>query len=230
MVENVQGSVEDVVCDVIEGVFRSVEELAKETLELHRARVARGEVLTDLDVTSLGPLIRRMLHQPGEIALGLGLILEPGLLATHPRRLEWWESDGSAEPTKLQVDLNPESLGFYDYEANEWFAVPRTTRRRHIAGPYVDVHGTGRYLLTLTIPLIADGEFLGVAGADVALSRFETLVLRQLGRRSEAVVVNAERRVVVSTTSRWITGSLCPCSDPQPHSLPALPWEVFVPA
>lgn len=222
----VDNAVEAVVCDVIEGVFRSVEELVRLTLALHDAR---GEGLTDVDVAGLAPAIRRMLRRPDEVAIGLGLILEPGLLATHPRRLEWWESDGDSEPTRLQVDLNPDSLGFYDYEANEWFAVPRATRRRHIVGPYVDVHGTGRYLLTLTIPVIAGGEFLGVAGADVPLSRFETLVLRQVGRRCEAVVVNAEGRVVVSTTSRWITGSLCPWSQVRPRPLPALGWEVFAP-
>src|SRR5690606_29758957 len=101
--------------------------------------------------------------------------------------------------------------GFYDYAAAEWFVVPQQRGRRHVVGPYVDVHGTDLYLLTLTMPIVADGHFLGVAGADVPVARFETLVLRELGdvpSGGDLVVVNTEGRVVLSTSARWLIGSL----------------------
>src|SRR3712207_5886241 len=103
----------------------------------------------------------------------------------------------------------PASLDFYDYPATEWFDVPRRIRRRHVVGPYVDVHGTGRYLLTLTSPLLDDGDFLGVVGADVPVNRFENHLLRALDPGVDPVLVlNGEGRVVLSTSPRWLVGDL----------------------
>lgn len=100
---------------------------------------------------------------------------------------------------------------------------PRRTGSRHVAGPYVDVHGTDGYMLTFTVPMEVDGRFLGVAGADVLVTRFESVVLGRLGRH--AVLANEEGRVVVSTSSRWITGCLLPDEGRPPAvPLPRLPW------
>ncbi len=154
-----------------------------------------------------------------EVAVGLGVILEPGTLASHPLRLEWWQRvPGSDDPVPLEVDLHPDSLGFYDYVAADWFAVPRRTRARHVVGPYVDVHGTDGYMLTFTMPMEVAGRFVGVAGADVPVTRFESMVLGRLGD-DDAVLVNAEGRVVLSTSSRWITGCLLP--EHRPDGSPA---------
>jgi hypothetical protein len=215
----------------VEHVFASVDAVRTLMLECYLSATARGERLNDADVRALAPAIRRLLDQPDQIAVGLGVILEPGLLASHPLRIEWWQWSGARDQlVPLEVDLHPNSLGFYDYAATDWFAVPRRTRRRHVVGPYVDVHGTDRYLLTLTVPVETDGTFLGVAGADVPISRFESLVLRQLGPVGDTVVFNAERRVVLSTSSRWITGSLLPesiCS--RARVMPQLPWRLVEP-
>ncbi len=220
-----------VIEEVIERVFASVARVRDLLLESHGASRARGERLSDADIRGLAPAITALLRQPGQVAAGLGLILEPGLLPTHPLRLEWWQcTPGHDQPVALEVDLHPHSLDFYDYAATDWFAVPRRTRRRHIVGPYVDVHGTDRYLLTLTSPVEADGDFLGVAGADVPISRFESLVLRSLGPEGDAVVVNDEGRVVLSTSSRWITGALVSADDrARSRSMRRVPWGILEP-
>lgn len=220
-----------VIGEVIERVFATVEDLHRDTLACHRAAAERGDRLTDDDIRGLAPGIRDRLREPGQVAVGLGLILEPALLGTHPLRLEWWQwSAGHQEPVQLEFDLRPDSLGFYDYAAAEWFAVPRRTRRRHVVGPYVDVHGTDRYLLTLTMPIESGGDFLGVAGADVPLTGFETTVLRNTSDDA-SVVINREGRVVLSTSSRWITGSLLPRSERRrARPLPGLPWSLVDPA
>ncbi|WP_085916277.1 MULTISPECIES: hypothetical protein [Pseudonocardia] len=80
--------------------------------------------------------------------------------------------------------------------------------RRRVVGPYVDVHGTDRYLLTLSMPILADERFLGIVGADLPVARFEALLLHGLGDLpADAVVVNPENRVVLSSSARWPTGS-----------------------
>ena len=199
-----------VISAVLERVFRSVTAVRDSVLAVHRAARNRGEPLCGRNVAAMREPFVELLGSEREIAVGLGVIIAPGLLADRPLCLEWWQCEPDRdEPTRLEVDLNPQSVGFYDYAAAEWFVVPRRTRRRHVVGPYVDVHGTDRYLLTLTVPVIADGEFVGVAGADVPVARFETLLLQELGDLAvDVVVVNPEDRVVLSTSSRWLTGSI----------------------
>lgn len=156
----------------------------------------------------LGDGVQGLLLRPGQLAAGLGLVVAPR--QGRPLRLEWWQVDPDVGRLRsLEPDLRPTSLGYYDYTAAEWFDVPRCTGRRHVVGPYVDVHGTGRYLLTLTEPVVVDGEFVGVAGADVPVRRFETHLLRVLGRSpGPFVLVNDEDRVVLSTAPRWLVGEL----------------------
>jgi hypothetical protein len=219
-----------VIGSVVERVFRSVAEVRDDLLAGYRAAGARGERMCDRDVTALREPLLALLGREREVAVGMGVIVAPGLLADRPLRMEWWQAD-AGKPVMLDVDLNPASVGFYDYAAAEWFTVPRRTGRRHVVGPYVDVHGTDRYLLTLTLPVIADGEFVGVAGADVPVARFETLVLRELGElAADVVVVNPEDRVVLSTSARWLAGSRVDLSGTADvHALPEPHWRVAVP-
>lgn len=217
-----------VIGSVVERVFRSVAEVREDVLAGYRAAGGR---MCDADLTAVRDPLRARLSRDREVAVGMGVIVAPGLLTDRPLRMEWWQADteGTAAPVMLEVDLNPASVGFYDYAAAEWFVVPRRTGRRHVVGPYVDVHGTDRYLLTLTLPVLADGEFLGVAGADVPVARFETLVLRELGDlAADVVVVNTEDRVVLSTSPRWLVGERAVFADAPCRALDEPDWRVVV--
>jgi hypothetical protein len=177
--------------------------------------------------------VRELLREPGQLAVGLGLVVAPQPEQGLPLRLEWWQADQDGGPLRtLEPDLKPTSLGYYDYTATEWFDVPRRTGRRHVVGPYVDVHGTGRYLLTLTEPVVVDGEFVGVAGADVSVRRFETHLLQVLGRLpAPFLLLNDEDRVVLSTAPRWLVGGLLPPgagpSGPG-TAVPGVPWRLYL--
>ena len=221
------------VVNSLERVFADVRLVRDAVLDAHAAVRPDGTGLTDADVTALRPALLDLLTRKGQLAVGMGFILEPGLIPATPLRLEWWQITGDgrrAGPTPLDADLNPDSLGFYDYAAAEWFAQPRRTGQRHVLGPYVDVHGTDRYMLTLTVPVLAGPgsppAFLGVAGADVPVARFERLVLGGIGEvTGPVVVVNAERRVVLSTSARWLPGDLV-ADDGAGADLPHLPWRL----
>ena len=224
----------DVIGGVVERVFRTVLELRDEVLATYRAAVARDGRMCERDVTALRDPVLGRLGREHQAAIGMGVVVAPGLLADRELRIEWWQygtrapGAGRGEPTFLEVDLNPASVGFYDYATAEWFVGPRRTGRRHVVGPYVDVHGTDRYLLTLTVPVVADGAFLGVAGADLPVARFEALVLRELGDlAADVVVVNPEDRVVLSTSARWLAGSRAVFTDADTARTLAEPrWRV----
>ena len=143
--------------------------------------------------------------------MGLGLVVAPQPGRGLPLRLEWWQVDPDGGRLRtLEPDLKPTSLGYYDYTATEWFDVPRRTGRRHVVGPYVDVHGTGRYLLTLTEPVVVDGRVRRawpVPTCRCAGSR--PTCCEVLGRLpAPFLLVNGEDRVVLSTAPRWLVGSL----------------------
>ena len=176
--------------------------------------------------------VQELLRAPGQLAIGLGLVVAPRPEEGLPLRLEWWqvEPDGGELHT-LEPDLRPTSLGYYDYTTAEWYAVPRRTGRRHAFGPHVDVHGTGRYVLTMTEPVVAGSGFVGVAGADVPVRRFETHLLRALGPLpAPFVLLNDEGRVVLSTVPRFVVGSLLPTDAGMPEEgapVPGVPWRLL---
>jgi hypothetical protein len=213
------------VAEVTERVFATVAAVHAAALRPGaRARSAAGERVLDDDVSDL-------LLDPEQLAVGLGLVVAPR--AGRPLRLEWWQLDPDGGRLRsLEPDLRPSSMGYYDYTATEWFDVPRRTGRRHVVGPYVDVHGTGRYLLTLTEPVVVDGEFAGVVGADVPVRRFETHLLRVLGAAPGSfVLLNDEDRVVLSTAPHWLVGELVSADGlpPGPATpVAGTPWRLLL--
>ena len=214
------------VADVVERVFGTVD-------DIHAAAVRSCVGAAPHQRLTLDEAVGDLLHRPGELAVGVGLVVAPQPDLDLPLRLQWWQADAEDGRLRaLEPDLKPTSLGYYDYTAAEWFDVPRRTGRRYVVGPYVDVHGTGRYLLTFTEPIVIGGRFLGVAGADVQVSRFEIHLMRVLGPSSFSfLLLNDEGRVVLSTSSTWLVGELAPTdvdlSNPA-RKLPGVPWRLQV--
>ncbi|MGY1618951.1 cache domain-containing protein [Geodermatophilus sp. SYSU D00691] len=212
------------VTEVVEHVFATVAEVHSAVL-----RPAAQDGLRSGGPV-LGDDVARLLLRPGQLAVGLGLVAAPQPQRGLPLRLEWWQVDPEGgRPRPLDPDLRPSSLGYYDYTAAEWFDVPRRTGRRYVVGPHVDVHGTGRYVLTLTEPVVVDGEFAGVVGADVPVRRFETHLLTELGALpTRFLLVNDEDRVVLSTSPRRLVGELLPAgaSEGSAAEVPGVPWRV----
>ena len=135
------------------------------------------------------------------------MVFAPGVLEDAPPWLEWWRRAGSGPPVFLNAELDPGRPDFYDYEAAEWFTTPRDTGTRWIAGPFVDHSGTNEHILTLTLPVVRDGRFLGVAGADIAVGSIERIAgpaLAAVG--ADAVLLNHRGRVIATNTPRWPGG------------------------
>jgi hypothetical protein len=222
------GRIAAAVSAVVEGVFGTVDRIRAAALGVLAAEEQAGEWTARAELEERA---RQLLTAPGGLAIGMGLIVAPRQANGFRRRLLWWQLDGE-RLLVLDPDLRPSSLGFYDYTATDWFDVPRRTGRRHVMGPYVDVHGTGRYLLTLTAPLVAGGEFAGVVGADVPVSRFETHLLHALGALDRPfLVVDDQDRVVLSTSPRWLVGALLGSAGARVGSGNAIagsPWRLHL--
>ncbi|NEM05864.1 cache domain-containing protein [Geodermatophilus normandii] len=137
---------------------------------------------------------------------GVGCVAQSPAEAGEAFAMVWWVSRNGVVSEKRH-DLNPTSDAFYDYRDAEWFSVPRTTGGFVVAGPYIDAWGTDDLTITAALPLRAAGRAIGVVALDVATARFVgelTEALDQLPQ--DAVLVNADGRVVASTAPDLSTG------------------------
>jgi hypothetical protein len=187
-------------------VLRSVEGLSARVVGLVREASASGaRPVRD----ELGPVRQEafgVLREHAPLVAGAGFVAAPDLLADAPLWLEWWQAGEDGVPERLVVDLDPASRGFYDYTGRPWFTVCDRTRGPNVHGPYVDYHGTDQYILTLSTPVLEDGEFLGITGADLSLRTVEKAVLPLLP--PGAILLNAHGRVIISRSARHVTGAL----------------------
>lgn len=169
---------------------------------------------TSGDLVAIRPLVERVLTGD-TLLVGAGVVLEPGYLADRDRHLEWRQLGADRTPEALLLDIDPSSDDPYDYPEMEWFRVPRDETRRMVGGPYFDYRGADRFALTFALPVVIDGVFAGVAGADVALAHLEAELLPVLRRvPSRAALLNHERRVVTANTPHFVTGARVRLDDP----------------
>jgi len=132
--------------------------------------------------------------------LGAGFVAHPDLAVDATYLLAWWQGEQRepiAEPTALRRSV--------DYSLKEWFTAPLASGAPHVTGPYVDYVCTDESVVTVTTPVLAAGEVLGVMGADVLADTVE----RELGgvfAGAGVCLVNARDRVVVAGPARVFAG------------------------
>lgn len=192
----------------LEAVFDAVAATRADTAALLGRATTDGRRPISADLAALRPGLHLRLTRE-ELVSGAGFVVAPGMLADVPAWLEWWQSNADGEVRPLVLDLDPGHSAYSDYTHWDWFALPRDTGRRAVAGPYVDYLCSDEYSLTLSEPVCVQGRFAGVAAADVYLRHFEAAVLpllRRLGR--PARLVNARGRVAASTDPAHLAGSL----------------------
>lgn len=185
-------------------IFGELEGLGREFADLVDGTPALG-------VEDLGPLrdsIFAILAVSGDLVSGAGVVVRPGLLGDAERWLEWWSATTlGARPEPLRVNLDPTAPDFYDYLTNDWFTTPQATLEPSMSGPFVDHACTNMYAITLSVPVIAAGEFIGVAAADVLVASLERKVMPALLRfPAPAALTTGEGRVIASNCPSVLSG------------------------
>ena len=220
------------VADEIESVFSAVGGLADELAALLAGILASRSQPAREDLAALRPMISGLLQQHRSLVKGAGAIFTPGVLADAPRWIEWWWWRTSSAPEALRVNLDPEAPDHYDYLSAEWYRAPASTGIRHVTGPYVDYACTNEYAVTLSQPVVLDGHTVAVAGSDLVVSGLEERVLPRMCKLARPLaLVNAQGRVVISSSPDWLPGSLHPLAESMRSELEAacacaspLPW------
>lgn len=197
------------IADAVEDVFHALERLGDRLATTWEAATELGRSFDTSDLTELQTDVFSMLDcQPAFESAGF--VLAEGTLADRDRHLDWWHRNDDAGYEFLVLNLDPDAADCYDYYSMEWF-VAAIDGRRFVSGPLIDLPCADVYIMTFSSPIVVGGRLLGVAGADVAVSRFESRIvppLRSLDH--QAVLVNRERRVIASNGAIYTTGEKLP--------------------
>ncbi len=214
---------------VLDRVHDALAEVFDSVGRLRAAALALPPAPRRADLAPVRALVHATLARQPLLA-GTGMVFAPGALADVPRWLEWWRSVPGGAPVFLDASLDPGDPDFYDYEAAEWFTTPRDTGDRWVAGPFVDHSGTNEHILTLTLPVVRDGAFLGVAGADIAVGAVEAVGGAPLAAvAGEAALVNHRDRIIATNTPRRLVGTLWRAgANDVAVGDPRLLWRVLV--
>jgi hypothetical protein len=164
------------------------------------------------------------------LVAGAGAVAAPDAVPGSRYWLQWWWTRSSGDPEALRVNLDPAAPDFFDYTGADWYQTPMRTAARHVAGPYVDYACTNEYALTVVVPVTVDGQFAGVAAADVLVSSFERRLLPALRTLSRpAVLLNAGGRVIASSSPEFASGMRVPVPESRARRRPPIDWHL-VPA
>ena len=177
----------------VEPVYTLLERVAYEVLRSRPPRAA----LTETHFSGLQRLLADLLATEHGV-WGMGFVAAPAVVEGRERYMAWWQRH-TDRVARLRLNFDPTSIDVYDYLQMDWYQLAQRGQQRVAYGPYVDYSGSDMYTITATIPVIAEGTFLGVAGADLVVGDIELRLIEVLRQApTEAVVVN---------TARWLVGS-----------------------
>ncbi|MCY1424187.1 Cache domain protein [compost metagenome] len=190
-------------------IFEQLYGLADEVVTAWDRLDAEGRKPTSRDLAFLQANIEASLASNDTYIHGTGVVLEPGELADQELFLEWFYRPSKGKIAPMLLNFNRQSESFYNYQGMPWFTRPKLTGKPSIEGPFVDLYGTELYILAFSVPIYAQGHFVGVAAADIALHEFDQLLTRCLLRmKNEAFIINGEGRIVAANSANWFVGNM----------------------
>ncbi len=117
--------------------------------------------------------------------------------------LAWWQGSNRS---LLGASMFGPGQAAIDLQRLEWYRIPETTEKRHVAGPFVDYLCSNEVTITASMPLKIDGKFAGVICVDVLVSSLEQTLLPGLAELGGATLTNSNGRVIISTNFEYQTG------------------------
>ena len=191
----------------ISGIFHDIQCIAKEFERIWATHASYGKVPTSIDLKPLRGLADDILTKDNISKLGMGVVLEPGVLGGCDMFCEWRHIGGDGRPAQLDLNFNRSSESYYNYRDKPWFTQPREDGKSVVEGPFIDLYGQDAYILTFTQALFSRDSFIGIAGADVDLGRFERILVPSLLHLNhEALLINETGRVLATNNARWLPG------------------------
>lgn len=221
----------DTVDEFFDGVFVPLEGWLPTLQQQLAARAAAGSLTGAGLVALIEADAHRILEHTDRPLYGAGYCATAEMVS-EGNPLAWWQ--GPDRSLLASSTFGPGQAAI-DLQRLEWYRVPAETHERHIAGPFVDYLCSNEIMLTSALPVMIDGEFAGVACADVLVASLENLLLPEVSKLPGAALVNANGRVIVSADPGFETGDRFPgAAHPEVNALRATrsrsyPFALLVP-
>ncbi len=195
--------------DFFDGIFAGLEQwrprLQRRLTDALRFGALTGGQLTDL----IEDDVLGILDDPSRPLYGAGYCADKNVVMTGSP-LAWWQGP---DRTLLASSTFGTAQAAVDMARFEWYRVPLSSGRQHVAGPFVDYLCSNEITVTMSLPLEVHGRFSGVMCADVLVSSLENVLLPELGNLPGALVINSSGRVAISTHADYETGDRFPDWD-----------------
>ncbi|MFN3582128.1 MAG: methyl-accepting chemotaxis protein, partial [Pseudomonas sp.] len=128
------------------------------------------------------------------------------------RFMPWWyrDQDGSLQLDALS-DLESEELTATGVRQGEYYLCPRDNLRPCVVDPSPYELGERTVMLSsFNVPILIDGEFRGIVGADLSLDFIQDMLRSSNAKlfdgRGEQALISAENRIVAYTGSGAVPG------------------------
>ncbi|MCO4878253.1 cache domain-containing protein [Paraburkholderia caribensis] len=204
---------------VFDDTFQQLDQLASVYCQEARSALDKGLSLTAEDFARAKSRMIRTLSSSDPVVSTMGILVDSDVIKGLPYWLDCIERDPDGAIHAAHNESLPWRESFYEYLTADWMSVPRSEHVKYVAGPYVDLD---RYLISLSVPILVDDDFLGVVVADIRLDDFERMLAPLLSKANfDCAVLNADNRVLVSNSASFPVGELVdstkltsiPCSD-----------------
>ncbi|MEU1513220.1 cache domain-containing protein [Streptomyces sp. NPDC005811] len=225
-----------VIAERIDAAFEDVVTVRRLVSDIADRAAGERKPLDRAALTGIRALVRELLDRRPTLLEGLGVAVGEDSLSDTSQWSEWWRRDATGQAYFIRHVLNPDSIGFYDYQSRDWFRLPTSTVRTCAVGPYVDAGGIEVSTVTLCVPVVFPSGAVSVVGGDLSIPGVEALLLRTLATRSPRIaLLAANGRVVASNTARHVVGSRVRVGDrtliERSHPLPSadperIPWRL----
>ncbi|KAA0694766.1 methyl-accepting chemotaxis protein [Halopseudomonas laoshanensis] len=128
------------------------------------------------------------------------------------RFMPWWfrNADGELELDSLS-DLEDETLSDTGVRVGEYYLCPKETLAACVSDPApYDVGGDEVMLASFTVPIISDGVFKGIVGADLSLDFIQDMLIQSNANlfdgKGEQALISGNNRIVAYTGEGGVAG------------------------
>lgn len=197
------------------------------TFETLKTESSRGGSTSTADLRSLinNILLRVLIDNPN--FLGTYTAWEPNGVDNRDRQFAGDTAAGYDETGRLIAYWNRDTSGkiarqaLVEYESSEthangvrkggWYLGPRETLKESVLDPFpYIVQGKQDWLTTISVPVVVDGKFLGVAGTDLRLNFLQDLAKQVAsslyGGRGEVLIISNVGLIVANSVNADMIG------------------------
>lgn len=191
-----------------ENTSREIKETFEKTmsiLEIERDFVASLSSNNQLTTQSILDFNENILKSHNYLA-GVGSIFAPTILSDQENPTNLFDDKGRFAPYTYRNETTIGTEIIRDIDVSEWYTVPMTTQKAYITEPYsYEVDGKVTTLVTLTMPIIQNGQAIGIVCADFNLDFLNRIINKNVPDTATQRILSPAGAIVADSSTKDIS-------------------------